>query len=132
MNSAVATVTLDGLSATYDGTSKSAVVTTSPSGLAVNLTYDGGSTPPLNAGTYSVSAQVNHPNYSGSASGSLVIAPASQKISFDAPANLTFGGSPVALVASASSGLPRVTPMPLSHSSAFYPRHSGRSEWSPP
>jgi len=73
---AAATVTLGGLSATYDGAAHSATTTTTPSGLLVTVTYDGGATAPTNVGSYAVVATVNDANYHGSANGTLVIAKA--------------------------------------------------------
>jgi acetyl esterase/lipase len=71
-----AVVTLGNLSTTYDGSSKSATATTTPSGLAVSFTYDGSATPPTGAGSYAVVGTIADPNYPGSASGTLVISPA--------------------------------------------------------
>jgi hypothetical protein len=69
----VATVTLGNLSATYNGSPKSATATTSPAGLTVNFTYNGSPTAPTNVGSYTVVGTINDPNYQGSASGKLVI-----------------------------------------------------------
>jgi CSLREA domain-containing protein/uncharacterized repeat protein (TIGR01451 family) len=69
------TVELSNLTQTYDGTSKTVGVTTNPSGLTVDVTYDGISTPPVNAGSYAVVATINQSPYSGSASGTLVVSP---------------------------------------------------------
>jgi hypothetical protein len=71
-----ASVSLSGLSATYDGSAKSATATTTPSGLTTAITYNGSATAPTAAGSYAVVATVTTPNYAGSASGTLVIAPA--------------------------------------------------------
>jgi parallel beta-helix repeat protein len=68
-----AAISLGSLSPTYDGTSKSASATTTPSGLAVNFTYNGSVTIPTAAGTYAVDGTINDVNYAGTASGSLVI-----------------------------------------------------------
>ena len=46
---ASATVTLDDLAQTYDGTAKSATATTTPTGLTVVITYDGNTTAPTAA-----------------------------------------------------------------------------------
>jgi hypothetical protein len=70
---APATVNLDNLNQTYDGTPKSVTVTTIPVGLPVEVTYDGLPTPPTALGNYAVVATVTNPNYSGTASGTLVI-----------------------------------------------------------
>jgi PKD repeat protein len=69
-------VTLSGLTVTYNGTPQAPTVTTDPAGLEVQLTFDGESTPPLNAGTYSVVATITDPNASGSTSGTFTIEPA--------------------------------------------------------
>jgi hypothetical protein len=79
---AVATVTLNDLSATYDGTPKSVTAVTNPPGLAVNITYAGSPTVPTNAGSYAVVATINSPNYQGSANGTLSIAKAGSVTTF--------------------------------------------------
>lgn len=76
IDKATATVNLGGLSFTADGTVKSVTVTTTPSGLPVSLTYDGSTTPPSAAGTYTVAATVSDPNYQGSATATMTIAEA--------------------------------------------------------
>jgi hypothetical protein len=75
VTAAAATVTLSNLAKTYDGTPKSATVTTSPAGLSVAVTYGGSATPPTDAGSYAVIAIVTNANYTGSGTGTLVIAP---------------------------------------------------------
>jgi regulation of enolase protein 1 (concanavalin A-like superfamily) len=67
------TVTLGNLSRTYDGTPKSVTATTTPSGLAVNITYNGSANAPTNAGSYTVIGTINDANYQGSATNMLVI-----------------------------------------------------------
>jgi hypothetical protein len=67
------TVTLGNLSRTYDGTAKSVTATTTPSGLAVNITYNGSANAPTNAGSYTVIGTINDANYQGSATNMLVI-----------------------------------------------------------
>jgi formylglycine-generating enzyme required for sulfatase activity/alpha-tubulin suppressor-like RCC1 family protein len=81
---ATATVTLANISQTYDGTPKSASATTDPSGKAVDLSYDGSSTAPTNAGSYTVVGTIDDPIYQGSATGTLTIAKAAQAITFPA------------------------------------------------
>ncbi len=73
VNKAPATVSLGGLAQAYDGTPKSATATTNPAGLAVTFTYNGSTTAPTDAGSYAVVATVTDPNYTGTASGTLVI-----------------------------------------------------------
>lgn len=102
----VATVTLGNLSATYDGTAKSATATTDPSGLTVNFTYDGSAVAPTNAGSYTVVGTVSDTTYNGAASGTLVIAKANQSITFGAISDTTLAASPLTLSATSTSGLP--------------------------
>jgi len=65
---ATSTVTLSGLSQTYDGTQKSATAATAnPTGLTVDITYNGSATAPTNAGNYSVVGTINDANHQGSA-----------------------------------------------------------------
>jgi len=76
--SAVITV---GTEFTFDGTVKSANITTNPSGLSgVTVTYSRNGSPvpqPINAGVYQVSATLNNPNYQAApATGTLTILPA--------------------------------------------------------
>ncbi len=85
---ATATVTLSNLSQTYDGNPKSASATTNPAGLNVTFGYAllspnkvkiaGGN--PTNAGSYTVTATIDDPNYQGSATDTLVIARANATI----------------------------------------------------
>ena len=82
---AAATVVLGNLTATYDGTPKLATATTAPVGLNVVFAYGaapGSATPPTSAGTHPVVATIQDNNYTGSATGNLVIAKASQNVTF--------------------------------------------------
>jgi surface antigen len=72
IQAASATVTLSNLTQTYTGSALTPTATTSPSGLGI--TWSGA--PDTNAGNYSVTATVNNPNYTGSASGTFTIQPA--------------------------------------------------------
>lgn len=101
-----ATVTLGSLAATYDGTAKSVVATTSPAGLPVSLTYAGRPSAPTNAGSYEVVATVNSPVYAGSATGTLVIARVPQIVTFAPLPAVLRVGTAFTLAASASSGGP--------------------------
>ena len=71
----LATVILTNLVYVYDGTAKSATVTTVPPGLTVNLTYNGSANAPTNVGGYTVIGTVSDVNYGGSATNLLVIEP---------------------------------------------------------
>ncbi|MFM7182849.1 MAG: tandem-95 repeat protein [Verrucomicrobiales bacterium] len=90
VNAVPATVTLGNLNQTYDGFSKPVSVTTTPAGLAHTVTYNGSSTVPINAGSYAVVATITEPNYTGSASGTLVI---SYNVSYQGNGN-TSGTAP--------------------------------------
>jgi hypothetical protein len=70
---APATVTLANLSHTYDGSAKSATVTTVPANRTVDLRYNGEQTAPYQIGSYEVTAVISDDNYEGSASGTLAI-----------------------------------------------------------
>lgn len=72
---ATATLSLSGLTHTYDGNSHGATVTTVPSGLdGVAVTYEGSSTPPTAAGSYAVEATLTNDDYEAeTATGTLVI-----------------------------------------------------------
>ncbi|GAB5562687.1 MAG: hypothetical protein SynsKO_43340 [Synoicihabitans sp.] len=101
-----ATVTLGDLAATYDGSPKVATATTDPSGLTVNITYDGSSTAPTDAGSYEVVGTISDTSFSGSATDTLVIAKADQTITFAAPADRDLADGSFELTASSSAGLP--------------------------
>ena len=58
---------------TYDGTAKYASAVTVPTGLHVNLTYDGSPDAPVNAGNYTVIGAINDPNYQGNATEIMLI-----------------------------------------------------------
>lgn len=78
-----AIVTLGAQTAGYTGTPKAATAITTPAGLYLNFTYDGGATPPTNAGSYIVRATIDDSDYTGTGSGTLTITPA--------PATITLG-----------------------------------------
>ena len=73
MTKATATISLSNLSQVYDGNPKTVNITTSPAGLATIITYNGSLTQPGDFGSYAVNATINHSNYQGSATGTLVI-----------------------------------------------------------
>jgi hypothetical protein len=101
---ATATVTLSNLSQTYNGSPHAATVVTTPTGLAVSLTYNGSATAPTAAGSYPVVATVNDPNYTGSATGTLVIAKAgTATASVTSSANPVFVQNAITLAATVSS-----------------------------
>jgi hypothetical protein len=100
-------VTLGSLAQSYTGSPLTPTVTTTPSGLAVTYTYNGSATPPTAAGTYTVVATINDPNYQGSTTGSLVIAKATTGVSVTLGSLAqTYTGSPLTpTVTTTPSGL---------------------------
>jgi 2',3'-cyclic-nucleotide 2'-phosphodiesterase (5'-nucleotidase family) len=88
-----ALVTLGALTATYNGASIPASVTTVPPGLTVGTTYNGSSSVPVNAGTYTVLTTVTQAGYTGTASGTLTIGKATAAVSLG-DLNFTYDGSP--------------------------------------
>jgi len=107
VNKVTVSVTLGSLSATYDGVAHAATATTSVGVLTMDFTYNGSATLPINAGSYAVVGTVNNASYAGSASGTFVITPASQTITFAALANRTTATAPFSVSATASpSALP--------------------------
>ena len=88
-----ATVNITNTLQTYDGLPKPATITTSPTGLALSVTYNGASTIPSAAGTYVVAATITDPNYLGSATSSLKITPATASVTL-ADLLQTYDGAP--------------------------------------
>ena len=93
VNKATAALALGNLSQTYTGSSKSATATTNPAGLPVLFTYNGSATAPTNAGSYPVVATINHANYTGWATGTLVITKAPATIALG-QLNQAYDGTP--------------------------------------
>ena len=75
VNKVPATVILENLNATEDGTQKSVAVSTVPAGLSVNVLYNGLTELPIYAGSYAVSATIVDSTYTGMTNATLVIAP---------------------------------------------------------
>ena len=102
-----ATVTLNGLAQTYDGTPRLVMASTIPPGLGTNITYNGLAWAPTNVGNYAVTGTVNDAMYQGATNGTLVVAQAQQTVTFPTilPQRPT---STVGLTATASSQLPVV------------------------
>jgi sugar lactone lactonase YvrE len=76
-----ATISLTQLSQTFSGTPRPITAITTPIGLPVLVTYNGSTTPPTAAGSYTVSAQIDDPAIIGSTTGTLVITKAPATIS---------------------------------------------------
>jgi hypothetical protein len=102
-----ANLTLGGLVQTYDGNPKSVTVTTDPANLNTVVTYNGLTNLPTAGGSYAAVATINENNYSGSVSGTLVIARISQTITFGLnPVTAKLGDAARTFIATSSSGLP--------------------------
>ena len=107
VNKGAASIALDNLNQTYDGSPKSATATTTPTGLAtVAITYDASATAPTNAGNYAVVATLTNDDYQASdAVGTLVIAKGNQPaLSVTGAASATFAGGTVFVGTSGGAG----------------------------
>jgi MBG domain-containing protein/thrombospondin type 3 repeat protein len=107
---ATATITLGDLTRTFSGRPQAATATTTPAGLGpVSITYDGSSTPPVNAGSYSVIASLAHIGYEAApASGMLVIAKASASITLGTSEFVYDGAAKQPRVTTSPAGLPGI------------------------
>ncbi len=91
VNKLKATVMLNNLSQTYDGSPRVVTATTNPAGLRVVVTYDASTTAPVNAGSYLVKAEIDDPEFEGSVTDTLTVAKATPTISWDNPADIVYG-----------------------------------------
>ena len=102
VSQAQANVNLGGLTQTYDGTAKAVTVTTSPSSLPYSVAYTDASgnavTSPEAAGHYNVQVTITNPNYTGTTSGQLVIAPVQIGVSGITASAKVFDGTTVAAI----------------------------------
>jgi len=74
VGSATITINPASLTTTYSGTPKAVtILSTTPPGLVVSVTYNGSATPPTNAGSYNVVATIVDPVFFGTTSATLVI-----------------------------------------------------------
>ena len=101
-----AIVQLSNLSQTYSGSPLPATVTTTPPSLAMNVTYNGSTSVPVEVGSYNVQVSITQPGYTGSGSGTLYITKGTQSITWPDLQAVKVGVQPFALAAAASSGLP--------------------------
>ena len=69
------TVALANLEQAYDGDVKRVTALANSTGLNVEITYNGGALLPSRIGSYAVVAQVDDPNFTGTAAGTLSIVP---------------------------------------------------------
>ena len=73
---ATATVTLGSLTQTFTGSPLAETATTNPAGLTVDFTYNGSTTAPTAAASYTVVGTISDPNHQGSATGTLTVSAA--------------------------------------------------------
>jgi len=97
------TISLTNLVHTYDGNPKIPTVIMDATGLVASVTYNGSIIPPTDAGSYTVIATAPPPCYTGSTTGTLVIARGTDTITFS-NTNQTYNGTPRAVTAVAGSG----------------------------
>jgi len=91
------TIILTNLNQTYDGVPKIVVAQSTPA-TSLKITYNGSSIAPTNTGSYAVSATPVSTNYSGSATGTLVIGQAAATITLSGLTQ-TMTGSTIAVTA---------------------------------
>ena len=93
-------VTLDAasLDQTFNGSPRIVTASVTPpathASVGVDITYDGSSIPPVNAGTYAVVATINDPSLEGSASGTLTVAKAAVALE-SGPLTLAYTGQAI-------------------------------------
>ncbi|MEO0056077.1 MAG: hypothetical protein RLZZ50_2024, partial [Verrucomicrobiota bacterium] len=92
----------------YDGTPKPVIVTTTPAGRTVNISYDGSPTPPSAIGTYAVVATLHDPFAEGSATETLRIRDGNASIQFGSLATWADGTPKSPQVTTTPPGLPYV------------------------
>ena len=100
---AAATVTLASLAQDYTSNVLAATATTDPAGLTVDLTYSTAN--PTNAGSYTVTGTINDTNYSGTATGTLVISKASATVTLGSLTQTYTGATLAATATSNPAGL---------------------------
>jgi hypothetical protein len=101
IDKASSSISFGGLGQTYDGTAQSATAMTTPTGLTVNFTYNGSTSAPTNAGSYTVIGTINDTNYQGNATNTLVIAKAGATVTLD-NLNQIYNGTARAVTASST------------------------------
>lgn len=99
-------ITLSNLNQVYDGLPKQVDAVTDPAGVGLQITYNGVANAPRFAGSYAVLAMSANPNYAGAATGTLVIAPATQSVVIASMPDVLVPVGSYVLEASSASGLP--------------------------
>ena len=103
-----ATISITNLDQNYDGQPKPVTVTTTPVGLAVQISYLGSRTsgPPTFAGTYLVQATITDPNYTGSATATLTVRRGPAQISWPQLGSIAYGSPLTTQQLSATTTVP--------------------------
>jgi hypothetical protein len=119
------------LNQTYDGSAKAVTVGSFPTS-TFQVTYNGSTTIPTDAGTYAVSVTSTDPNFTGTGTATLTVAKATQTISFPAVSSHHFGDADFTLGATSSSGLPVTytlsAPATVSGSTVSVPASGGQTQ----
>jgi hypothetical protein len=104
INKASATITLSGLLWCYDGQPKQATATVTPNVSGLSVVYNGSATLPVEEGSYSVAATLNHLNYAApAANATLRISRVDSAITASGPTEFCAGGN-VILSSAATAG----------------------------
>ncbi len=90
---------------TYDGNPHQATISVVPM-VTVAVTYNGAAAPPTNAGSYAVSVTTMDSNYAGVGSGTLTIKQAQPTITWNNPADISFGTALSGTQLNATSNVP--------------------------
>jgi hypothetical protein len=81
------------ISTVYDGSPKTVTATTNPSNLSYYITYNGSTTPPTDAGTYTIVATIDDNFYTGTINGTFIIEKAAATITISNVSQI-YGGNP--------------------------------------
>src|SRR5439155_23121562 len=99
------TATLGSLRQTYNGTARIATASASPTSLAVNVTYNGSTIAPTNAGSYTVIGAINDVNYFGSATNTMIVSQASATVTLGSLSQIYNGTARNATATTTPTGL---------------------------
>lgn len=103
---AVASIALQNLRQTFDGSPKPPAAATTPSGLAVDFSYAGNPAAPVDVGSYQVAATIDDANYTGTTANTLSIAPAPATVALGNLSQIYDGSPKAATAVTAPAGLP--------------------------
>lgn len=91
INQRVVSLSLQHLDQPYNGTPRPITVVASPAGVPLRVTYNGGTTAPIQRGTYTVAVATTDANYIGSANGTLTIFKGSPVVTWNTPVPIVIG-----------------------------------------